>query len=167
VGENDRRDRQHVGRSDASGTARPTRLWRTPSTLPALLCIGRLRGRAPSACGAGDDAAPVGGGALDGVVLLVRSPYLLGICLSALTIGTQILLTAHVVARWALTRALPVLPVVSLVIRGAGGRADGRSAGALSDHAAAAQYAISGSRPRDPVYGHVARGEVQGQEHHR
>ena len=45
-----------------------------------LLCVARLRKRAIAARGEADNAAPVGGGALGGIVLIARSRYLLGIC---------------------------------------------------------------------------------------
>ena len=47
----------------------------------ALVCIAQLRRRAPTAETAADDATPVGGGPLGGIVLVARSRYLLAICL--------------------------------------------------------------------------------------
>lgn len=46
----------------------------------ALVCIARLRRHAAAGDPARHDAAPLGGGALDGVTLVLRSPYLLGVC---------------------------------------------------------------------------------------
>lgn len=53
----------------------------------ALVCIARLRrwaGRAAPAGRRGDDEAALGGGALAGVTGVLRSPYLLGVCLFVL-----------------------------------------------------------------------------------
>lgn len=59
----------------------------------ALLCIARLRRWALSRGSAGEasraaDEAALGGGALGGVALVLRSPYLLGICLFVLLTTT-------------------------------------------------------------------------------
>ena len=152
----------------------------------ALLCIARLRRRATSARAADNDAAPVGGHALGGVILLLRSRYLLAICgfmalattlstfvyfqqaqivrvaypdagertavfalidfsVNALTIATQLLLTARLLTRWGLTRALPVLPVLTLA--GFAALAAAPTAAVLVPFQVtrrAAQYAITG-----------------------
>jgi AAA family ATP:ADP antiporter len=89
----------------------------------ALICIARLRRRATASRGEADEAAAVGGGALGGVVLLLRSRYLLAICafmalattLSTFVYFQQAQITARVITRWGLTRTLPVLPALSLV----------------------------------------------------
>jgi ATP:ADP antiporter, AAA family len=119
----------------------------------ALLCIARLRRRAVARGAATDDATAVGGGALAGITLVLRSRYLLGICVfmalattlstfvyflqahivrgadlaertavfatmdlavNALTIGTQLFVTARLIARLGLPRTLPFLPALSL-----------------------------------------------------
>jgi ATP:ADP antiporter, AAA family len=129
----------------------------------ALICISRLRrwaaGRvaaAPAAPLARPAEEALGGGVLDGVTLILRSRYLLGICLflalsttlatfvyfqqahivrasfddpgrrtalfalidlavNTLTIGAQLFLTGHLVARLGLPRTLALLPALTLV----------------------------------------------------
>jgi len=128
----------------------------------ALFCVARLsRGAGarvtsgPEEAGRRDEQA-VGGGVLTGVTRVLRSRYLLGICLfiglsstlatfvyfqqahivrasfadpsqrtavfalidlavNALTIGAQLLLTGHLVARLGLPRTLAVLPALTLL----------------------------------------------------
>jgi ATP:ADP antiporter, AAA family len=120
----------------------------------ALLCIAQLR-RAAAARAPSDDRTPVGGNALAGMTLVLRSRYLLGICLfmalasvlgtfvyfqqahiarlaysdpgdrtaffamidlavNALTITTQLFITARLVTYLGLPRMLPILPALTL-----------------------------------------------------
>lgn len=69
----------------------------------ALLCIASLRRRALARGATVDDATPVGGSALAGVTLVLRSRYLLGICVFmalATTLATFVyFLQAHIVRR--------------------------------------------------------------------
>jgi len=128
----------------------------------ALLCVARLRrwaaARMPGTPGSAGrrDEQPLGGGVLAGVTLVLRSRYLLGICLfiglsstlatfvyfqqahivrasfvdpgqrtaafalmdlavNALTIGAQLFLTGHLVARLGLPRTLAFLPALTLL----------------------------------------------------
>jgi ATP:ADP antiporter, AAA family len=174
----------------------------------ALLCIARLRRRAVARGAATDDATAVGGGALAGITLVLRSRYLLGICVfmalattlstfvyflqahivrgayadlaertavfatmdlavNALTIGTQLFVTARLIARLGLPRTLPFLPALSLA--GFATLVAAPTAAVLVTFQVArraAQYAITGPA-RELLHGRDAGGEVQGEEFHR
>lgn len=171
----------------------------------ALVCIARLRRwalRPAPAVGAApaDDATALGGGAFAGVTLVLRSPYLLGICLfvllttalatfvyfqqahivrasfaeparrtavfammdlvvNALTIGAQVFVTAHLVARVGVGRTLAMLPALSFM--GFAALAAAPVAAVLVTFQVlrrAAQYAVAGPA-REMLFTVVAREE--------